>query len=137
MHGLGRPDADQDSQHFHAAGSLRHRRIEAVAALFDGWHMEAGSVGDRLDVKVGGQIVIGSRNRGELAFVQIRDRLWKHEIGIEIGVITAAAVASPPTRVQGELHEICEAQPSAGSGGSAARQGAKLLQIDWIRSLRL
>ena len=48
VHGLGRTDADQDSQHFHIGGPLRQRWIKAVATLFNGWEVESRSIRDRL-----------------------------------------------------------------------------------------
>ena len=65
-----------------------------------------------------------------LPFEQARHGLGKHEIRIEVGVVVAAAVARPPARIEGELHEVGEPRLSARSGRRAARQSAKLVQID-------
>jgi hypothetical protein len=48
MHRLGGPDANEDAQHLDARGPLRHRRIEAVAALLDGWKVECRGIRDCL-----------------------------------------------------------------------------------------
>ena len=60
MHGLRRADADQDSQHFHTSGPLRHRWVEAVSTLFDGREVESRRVGNCLDVL--GRVQIGIRS---------------------------------------------------------------------------
>ena len=52
------------------ARPLRQRGIQAVAALFDGRHMERRRRNDRLQMRVGRQVVVGSRNRRELSVVQ-------------------------------------------------------------------
>ena len=48
VHGLGRADAHQDTQHFHIGGPLRQRRVKAVATLFNGWKVESRRIRDRL-----------------------------------------------------------------------------------------
>ena len=48
VHGLGRANAHQDTQHFHIGGPLRQRRVKAVATLFNGRKVETRRVRDRL-----------------------------------------------------------------------------------------
>ncbi len=48
VHGLGRADADQDTQHFHIGGPLCQRGVKAVATLFNGWEVESRRIRDRL-----------------------------------------------------------------------------------------
>src|SRR5262245_6764889 len=67
---------------------------------------------------------------------QIRDSLRKHKTRIKVGVLGAAAVASPPTGVEGELHQVGKPKFSAGSGRTAARQSAKLLETYGLFALR-
>src|SRR5690242_21853214 len=45
-------------------------------------------------------------------------------------------VASPPTGIQGEAHQVCETQFSAGTCRAAALNGAKLLKVYSRCSLR-
>ncbi len=107
MHGLGRANADQDSQHFHTGGPLRHRWIEAVTALLDSRKVERRRVGDRLkEVGVFGVLVIPWNGR-VLPRVQARDCLRKHEIGIKVRIVRATAVPSPPTCIESELRQVC------------------------------
>ena len=68
--------------------------------------------------------------------MQSRNCLRKLEIGIEVRVLVAAAVASPPTGIQSKLHEVCKPRLSAGTSSGAARQSAELIQIDWLRAFR-
>ena len=89
--------------------------------------MESRRVGDCLDVVMRVQVGIGSGDCRKLSLVQIRDRLGKHEIGIKVGVIGTAAVASPPTGVESELHEVSKPKLSTRPGGGAAGQGAELI----------
>ncbi len=136
VHGLGRADADQNSQYFYAGGPLRHRGVEAVAALFDGGHVEPCGVGNGLDVVVGSQVVISSGDRRKLPFSQVGDCLRKHKIGIKVRVVGAAAVAGLPTGVEGQLHEIGKPGPSARSSGCATRQSPKTLKLYRLGALR-
>ena len=48
VHGLGRANAHQDTQHFHIGGPLRQRRVKAAATLFNGWKVETRRIRDRL-----------------------------------------------------------------------------------------
>jgi len=54
MHCFSRADAEEYSQDFHAARPLCHRRVKAIATLFDGRHVERGGVGDGLEVVIRG-----------------------------------------------------------------------------------
>ena len=135
MHGFSRADAEEYSQDFHAAGPLCHRRVKAIATLFDGRHMERGSVGDGLEVVSWGKVGVGSGDCCKHPRSQAWNGLWKHETRIQIGVIRGAAIPSPPTSIQGELHEICEPRFPAGACRRAARQSTKLLEVGWCCTL--
>jgi hypothetical protein len=58
VHGLGRPDAEQNAQHLGVVHALGERRVEAGSALLDRREVEPGGVGDRLEVLVGFQVVV-------------------------------------------------------------------------------
>jgi transposase len=49
--------------------------IEAVTALFDGGHVEPGRVRDGLNMRIGMQVGVSSRNRRKLSFAQVGDGL--------------------------------------------------------------
>jgi len=105
-------DADHNAQHFDVVRLLRHRRIEAAAALFDRAEMKRRDIGDRLNVIVAFKIRIGcadvigigSGNRGNSVE---SDRLRKGSA--EIG-ICLAAVANEPTGVDVQIHQVRDAQ---------------------------
>src|SRR2546428_7543716 len=97
--------------------------------------MKSRCVGDGLKEVGIASVSVGPWNCRVLSFIQIRDGLWEREIRIKVRVVRAAAIASPPTGIQGELHEVGEAQLSAGSRGGAAWQGAKGFQIHGIGAL--
>ena len=99
MHGFSGTNADQDSQHFHASGSLCHCGIEAVAALFDRRKMESGGIRDRLQEIGVCCVSVGPGNCRMLPRKQSWDGLRELEIGIEVRVVGAAAIPSPPTGV--------------------------------------
>src|SRR5258706_8871501 len=107
-------------------------RIESTTTSIDKPKMKARRVGYRLDVFRGGEVGIGPGNGRKLPFTQTRDGL--RECVTEIGVLRAAAVARPPAGVHGELHEVGETSNLLGTGRFAARQRAKLIQIDWFRA---
>jgi hypothetical protein len=65
--------------------------------------------------------------------IQAWDRLGKRSP--EIGVFFAP-IPSPPTGVDAQLHEICEASDLKGAWCCAARQIAEPVQIDWLVTLR-
>src|SRR6266849_6208979 len=97
--------------------------------------MKSRCVSDGLK-KVGiSGVSFGSWNCRVLSVIYGWDRLRERESWIEVGVVGAAAVASPPTGIQGELHEVGQPQLSAGSRGRAARQGAKGFQTHGIGAL--
>src|SRR5258708_877750 len=129
-------DAKQDSQYFHTPDPLSKRWIETGATLFDEGEVKSRRVSDRLDMVVGGQVVVGSRNRRMLPHIQSRDCLRKYERRIEVGIVRTTAVSRPPTRVYRELHQVREPSDLSRPGGSAARQSSKLIQIDRSRALR-
>ena len=53
-------------KHLGAGDPLRERRVEAGAALLDEGEVEAGRVGDRLEVVGRGEVVVASGNRRKL-----------------------------------------------------------------------
>src|SRR5437588_8313888 len=95
--------------------------------------MEARRAGDGLDVGIGGEVRVRSRNGWKLPFTQTRDGL--SERATQIGVLRAAAVARPPAGVHGEMHEVGEPPDLLGAGRFTARQIAKLIQVDGIGAL--
>lgn len=60
VHGLGRADAEQDSQDHRIGYPLGQCRLEAGAALLEKAEMERHRVGDGLDVAIGSIVGIGS-----------------------------------------------------------------------------
>jgi hypothetical protein len=54
------------------------------------------------------QVGIGSGDCRELPFAQIRDRLRELEFRIEVGVVGAAAIPSPPTSIEVSTQAFCE-----------------------------
>lgn len=106
MHRLRWTNADEYAQNFYTGGSLSHRWIEAISTLLDGGHVEAGSIGNGLYMLLRVQVSIGSGNCRKLSFTQVRYRLRKFEIRVEIRVVIAATLASPPTCIQGQVHEV-------------------------------
>src|SRR5437899_3084190 len=133
---LGWADTKQDSQHFRIAYALSQRRIETGATLLNKRKVESGSVGDGLEVVRWPKVGIGSGDPQKLSGTQTRDCLGKREAGIEIGVVRAAAIPSPPTGVNGELHEVCKTSDLLRSRRRATWQIAKMIQVDGIRVLR-
>ena len=112
VHDLGAADAEQDAQHLRVGDPLGQRGVEAGAALLDEREVEARRVGDRLEVVRRGEVGVGSGNRRKLPLSQAWDGL--RERVAEVGVLRVAAVARPPTRVHGELHQVGEPARSAG-----------------------
>ena len=55
--------------------------------------------------------------------------------GSRIGIFHAAAVPGVPTRVHRELHEVGDPADLIGPSGATARQGAKLIEVDRVRTL--
>src|ERR1700731_3453690 len=104
---------------------LRQRWVQAGSTLLNRPKVESRGVGDRLDVVVRGEVVVGSWNCGMLPHSQTRDCLWKRVT--EVGVLRATAVPSPPTGVHGKLHEVGESSDLLGAAGLTARQRTKLI----------
>src|SRR5437016_11406360 len=139
MHRLRRTDAYQDAQDFPTRCSLRHRRIKAVATLFDGGEMEGRRIRDRLQESGIGCVGIGSRNCRVLPNEQTWDYLREGVVWIKIRVMAVVAVASPPTGIQRKLGQVSKPFPDQGgvdTGGGAAHQSAKRIEISWSRSFR-
>ncbi len=131
---LRRADTEQDAQHFDIADALGQRGVKAGAALFDEGEVEASRVGDGLDMFLRGQIGVGAWDGRELPLAQTGYSLRE---GIaEIGILRAATVARPPAGVHRELHQVGKATDLLGARRLAARQSAKLIQIDGINAFR-
>ena len=107
MHGLGRPDADQDAYDFLMCRPLRQRGIEAIATLFDSSKVEPCCIRDCLKEVSIGRVGVGSWNGRVPPHMQTGDRLRKDKGWIKIGVMVRIAVASPPTRIESKLCKIC------------------------------
>ena len=103
--------------------------------MLDEAEMKASGVGDGLDVVFRAEIGIRCRDGWKLPAGQTRDRLGELEAGVEIGVFRTAAVSSVPARVHRKLHKVGEAADLIGSSGLTARQGAKLIEVDRVRTL--
>jgi len=66
VHNLGAADAEQNSQHLVVGDPLGERGVYAGASLLDPREVEAGRVGDRLQVVRRSEVAIVSRNRRKL-----------------------------------------------------------------------
>jgi hypothetical protein len=93
-------------------------------------------LGDRLKVHRRGEVVIASGYRRELPHRQTGYGLREHERWIEVGIICAAAIPSPPTGVQRELHEVCQPGLPTRARRFTAGQSTKRLQVDRLGALR-
>src|ERR1700752_1343960 len=97
--------------------------------------MKSCGIGDRLEM-VGdarwctpSEIVIAPGNRRAIHDV---DSLWK---GVaEVRIHRAAAVAGPPAGIHIKVHEICEPTNLLSACSLAAGQGAKLVEVDCVRT---
>src|SRR6266566_7360382 len=65
---------------------------------------------------------------------QVRDRILKRTS--EVGILCIAAVACPPSRVNGELLQIGEPAVLWHAGYPAGWQNGEVAQIDGLRALR-
>jgi hypothetical protein len=63
--------------------------------------------------------------------------LTKHKVGIEIGVVVVAAIASPETGVHIEVHQVGEPTDICGPARLTAGQIGKLIEVDRVSSDRL
>src|SRR5512142_388422 len=128
MHRLGRADAEEDTQYLPTGHSLCQGGVEAGSPLLDHRKVKPRRVGNRLEVVFGFQVSIRPGDCRELALKQSWYRLWK---GVpKIRVLGATAVTCPPTRINGELHEIGEPAHLLCTRRFAARQRAEFVQID-------
>jgi hypothetical protein len=75
VHRLGRPDAEQDPQHLGMGDPLSELGVETGASLLDEAKVEAGRIGDRLQVVTGAEVVVAARNRRELPGTEAGDCL--------------------------------------------------------------
>jgi hypothetical protein len=96
--------------------------------------VEAGRVGDRLQVVGRAEVVVAAGNRRMLTDGEARDGL--REGVAEVGVLRVAAIARPEAGVDGELHQVGEPSDLLGAGRLAAGQRAELVQIDCLRAVR-
>ena len=81
---------------------------------------------------------IGSGNRRMLPNRQTWDRLREGEARIQVRVMVIVAIACPPAGIKRELGQVGKPFPDQGgvnSGGGAAHQGAKRIEICRSRSL--
>src|SRR3954452_3406663 len=67
MHDLAATDAEQDAQHLPVGDALCQRGVEAGATLLDERKVEAGRIGDRLEVVGIGEVSVGAGDRRMLA----------------------------------------------------------------------
>src|SRR5881392_1405518 len=110
VHNFGPADTENNLQHFRAAGLLRHRCVEASAALLDESKMKSRRKSDHLHEitriiwVVTTEVANVSRNRRVKTRRQARDRVSERCAEIGIG---RAAIARPPTGIHRELSEIC------------------------------
>src|SRR5713101_6643261 len=88
---------------------LSQHGVEARATLLDKRKVKSRRVGDGLEMVSWAKVGIGSGNCRKLTLTQTGYCLRKREIGIEIGVVCAAAITRPPTGVNRKLHQVCEA----------------------------
>src|SRR6266496_6572711 len=72
---------------------LGEPRVEAGTALLDPGEVEAGRVGDRLQVVGRGEVGVATRDRRVLAGGEAGDGVWEHVA--EVGVLRVAAVTRP------------------------------------------
>src|SRR5580704_9999784 len=98
-------DAEKNPQDLHIGDALRQRRIETAAALLDEGEVEAGRIGDGLGERAV-QVPVGAGNRRMLSHRKAGHGLLERVS--QVRVPRAAAIASPPRGVHGELHEIGE-----------------------------
>src|SRR2546425_11953471 len=101
VHCIGVADAYQESQEFHLSCPLRHRRVEAVATLFDSRKMKSGGIRDRLEEVGSIQNIIGY---GDCRLLPNRQSGNHLRGGVtEIGVLGDSAVPGAPTKGPGEV----------------------------------
>ena len=130
-------DAEHDSQHFDVLHALRQGRIEARPALLDRAEVKSRHVGNRLCAigntarfsAVRDQVVVRPRNSGAIINVHgLRERIS------EIGILRAAAVTRPLTRVHIQVHQVCQSANLFRAIRLARRQRGKPSKVDGFRS---
>ena len=135
MHDLRAANAEQDPQRLGMGDPLGERGVEARTALLDEGEVEAGRVGDRLEVVGRAEVVVAAWDCRELPCAEARDCL--RERVAEVGVLRVAAVAGPEAGVDGQLRQVGETSDLLGAGRLAARQGAELVQVDRLCAVGL
>src|SRR6516164_8258785 len=142
MRDLDSPDAKQYSQYLRTGNALCKHRVEAGTALLDEGKVKTGGVCNGLseirDIhRLAGiwlYIVIGAWDSGVSIHAQSRNGVGK--CIPEVRVLGTAAIASPPTRVDGELHQVGEASDLLSTCGFTTGKGAELVEVGYVRALR-
>src|SRR2546423_7326945 len=109
--------------------------MQTRSALLDEAEVESGRVRDRLDVVVRLEVRVAARDRRERSFAQAGDRL--REGVAEVRVLVVAAIARPPGRVDGELHQVRETPDLLRTRSFAARQYPEPVEVDPLGAARL
>ena len=129
VHGFAGANAQENAENFQVGDFLREGRVETGAALLDKTKMETGGVGDGLKVSgdvaalIQNEVIVAFRNSGVLSLGEIGDGVL--ESAAEIGVLVVAAVASPPTGIDGELLEVGQTAILRNTAYAAGRKNGK------------
>ena len=144
MHGLGRANAEQNSQDFRVGYPLRKRWIKTGPALLDERKVKSRREGDRFEMICGVEdILVVDEAAGGVRIVSGNCRpvldvngLLKYEVGIEIGILVVDAVPSPKGGVHVELHQVCESLFPAGPCRRTARDRGEVAEVHCVGTLR-
>src|SRR6185312_16828516 len=121
VHGLAGADTEEDAENFAVVDLAGEGWVKAGAATLDEGKVESGGEGDGLEVvgdagcvvaaeKAASGVGVGPWDGGVPADVQAGDGLKERCAGVDVGV-GDAAVAGPEAGVDGELHDVGEAEP--------------------------
>ena len=140
---LDSANADQDSEDLRVGRLEGQRRIQTRATLLDERKVKPRREGDRLEVGgdagwritqvTAGRVGIASGNGRMLPFIQTRNCLIERRAEIRVG---RAAVPNPPTGVHRQPGEVGESSDLPGTVRGAARQSAKVIEVDCRRAFR-
>src|ERR1700732_575323 len=121
---FGPADTARNSQYFATRNPLTESSVETRAGLLNKAEVESCRVGDRLNVVMIVKVCLRRRDCRMLPNTQARDCLGKRctEIGIFL-----AAIPSPETGIDAQLHKICKAANLFRARRCAARQIAELV----------